>query len=76
MVFCHGTLRANVLSQRLVRQWVLSFPYPLRFVLANHPQVMGKLLGNVNRAISTYVINGVLQDLAGSCRCSARSCLT
>ena len=31
--------------------------YPLRFVLANHPQVMGKVLAIVNRAISTYLIN-------------------
>jgi hypothetical protein len=43
------------LPHRVVRQWVLSFPYPLRFVLANHPQVMGKVLAIVNCAISTYL---------------------
>ena len=47
----------HVLSHRPVRQWVLSFPYPLRFVLANHPEVMGKVLAIVNRAISTCLIN-------------------
>ncbi len=45
----------HVLPHRPVRQWVLSFPYPLRFVLANHLQVMGKVLAIVNRAISTYL---------------------
>ena len=49
----------HVLPHRPVRQWVPSFPYPLRFVLANHPQVMGKVLAIVNLAISTclYVLN-------------------
>ena len=40
----------HVLPHRPVRRWVLSFPYPQRIVLANHPQ---KVLGTVNRAIST-----------------------
>ena len=47
----------HVLPHRPIRQWVLSFPYPLRFVLANHPQVMGKVLGIVNRTTSTHLIN-------------------
>ncbi len=47
----------HVLPHRLVRQWVLSFLYPLWFVLANHPQVMGNVLRIVNRAISDYLIN-------------------
>jgi len=45
----------HVLPHSAVRQWVLSFPYPLRFVLANHPEVMGNVLAIVNRAISTYL---------------------
>ena len=47
----------HVLPHRPVCQWVLSFPYPLRFALANHPQVMGNVLRIVNCAISTYLIN-------------------
>ncbi|WP_169727481.1 transposase [Granulosicoccus antarcticus] len=35
----------------------MSFPYPLSFVLANQPQVMGKVLAIVHRAIATYLIN-------------------
>jgi hypothetical protein len=49
----------HVLPHRPIRQWVLSFSYPLRFVLANQPQVMGKVLGIVNCVISTYLINKV-----------------
>ena len=47
----------HVLPHRSVRQWVLGFPYPLRFLLAIQPQAMGKVLAIVNRAISTYLIN-------------------
>ena len=46
----------DVLPHKPIRQWVLSFPYPLRFLLANNPKVMGKVLGIVNRAISTHLI--------------------
>ena len=40
-----------------LRQWVISFPFPLRFLFAAHPQAMGKVLGIVYRAISTYLIH-------------------
>jgi len=39
------------------RQWVISFPFPLRYLFAAHPQAMGKVLGIVYRAISTYLIH-------------------
>ena len=48
MVGTAALLVDHVLPHRPVRQWVMSFPYPLRFVLANHPQVMGKVLGIVH----------------------------
>lgn len=41
----------HVLPHRPVRQWVLSFPYPLRLVLAKHLQVLDNVLRIVNRAI-------------------------
>ena len=53
MVETAALLVDHVLPHRPVRQWVLSFPYSLRFVLDNHPRVMEKVLGIVNRAIST-----------------------
>ena len=46
----------DVLPHQPIRQWVLSFPFQLRFLLANYPQVMGKVLGIVTRAISTHLI--------------------
>jgi len=55
MVETAARLVDHVLPHRPVRQWVLRFPYPLRFVLANHPEVMGKVLAIVNRTISTYL---------------------
>ena len=39
-----------------IRQWVLTFPYPLRFLFAARPQVLSRVLGVVYRAISTYPI--------------------
>ncbi len=38
-----------------VRQWVLSFPIPLRFLLAAHPHLLSPILGVINRAISTFL---------------------
>lgn len=46
----------DVLPHQPIRQWVLSFSFQLRFLLANNPQAMGKVLGIVNRAISTHLI--------------------
>ena len=45
MVETVALLVDHVLPHRPVRHWVLSFPYPLRLVLINHSQVMGKLSG-------------------------------
>lgn len=39
-----------------MRQWVLSFPYPLRLLLASRPAIMGRVLGIVYRVITTYLI--------------------
>ena len=40
-----------------LRQWVISFPFPLRYLFAAHPQAMGKVLGIVYRAISTHLLH-------------------
>lgn len=39
-----------------MRQWVLSFPFQLRFLLALHPELMGNVLGIVYRTLSTHII--------------------
>ncbi len=39
-----------------VRQWVLSFPIPLRFLLAAQPYLISPVLRVVNRTIATFLI--------------------
>ena len=46
----------EVFPEQPVRQWVLSVPYPLRFLFANRPEVMGRVLGIVYRCIATHLI--------------------
>ena len=36
----------DVLPHQPIRQWVLSFPFPLRFLLASYPELMGKGAGH------------------------------
>ena len=42
----------EVLPHESMRQWVLSVPFPLRFLSASQPKVMGKALGIVYRTIA------------------------
>ena len=46
----------EVFPAQPVRQWVLSFPYPLRFLFASRPAIMSKVLGIVYRCIATHLI--------------------
>ncbi len=43
----------EVLPEQPIRQWVLSFPYPLRFLFAGRPVIMGQVLGIVYRVIAS-----------------------
>ncbi len=45
-----------VLPEQPMRQWVLSFPYPLRFLFASQPAIMGQVLGIVYRVIATHLV--------------------
>jgi hypothetical protein len=42
----------DILPEQPIRQWVLSFPFQLRFLFASNPAVMSQVLGIVYRAIS------------------------
>jgi hypothetical protein len=53
MVETAAHLVDNVLPAVPVRQWVLSFPWPLRFLFATHPALLARVLGIVTRALST-----------------------
>lgn len=46
----------EVFPEQPVRQWVLSFPYPLRFLFASRPVILGQVLGIVYRGIATHLI--------------------
>jgi hypothetical protein len=46
----------EVFPEQPMRQWVLSVPYPLRFLFASRPEVMGRVLGIVYRCIATHLI--------------------
>ena len=56
MIDSAALLVDTVLPYEPMRQWVLSVPYPLRFLFASNPYVMGKVLRIIYRIISTYLI--------------------
>ena len=56
MVESAALLVDEVFPKQPVRQWVLSVPYPLRFLFASRPAVMGQVLGIVYRCIATHLI--------------------
>jgi hypothetical protein len=45
----------EVLPHKPMRQWVFSVPFPLRFLFAGRPAIMGKVLGIVYRTIATHL---------------------
>ena len=45
----------EVLPKKPIRQWVLTVPFPLRFLFAAYPELMSKVLGIVTRAVSTHL---------------------
>ena len=57
--------------QRAVRAWVLSFPFPLRFLFANDPQALSAVLAVVQRALSTLVIRHSGLTVASGARTGA-----
>ncbi len=47
----------HVIPHVPVRQWVVSFPIPLRHLLASQPQLLSPVLQVIHRALSTFVIH-------------------
>ena len=56
MVDTAALLVDEVLPHAPIRQWVLSVPFPLRFLFAREPAAMGGVLGIVIRAIGSHLI--------------------
>jgi ribosomal protein S27E len=61
----------HVFPEEPVRQWVLTFPIPLRFLLAAHPQVLSQVLAVVQRGISTCLIHRAGFTVASGARTGA-----
>ena len=57
MVESAAHLIDNVLPAVPVRQWVLSFPWPLRLLFARRPDVLSDCIAIINRAIETQLIH-------------------
>ena len=49
-------LTDNVIPRQPVRQWMISFPIPLRILLASQPQLLSPVLQVIHRAISGFLI--------------------
>jgi hypothetical protein len=45
----------DVLPHEPIRQWILSFPFQLRFLFASYPHIMGKVLGIVYCTLATHI---------------------
>ena len=45
----------EILPHKPLRQWVLSVPFPLRFLFASNPKVMPRVLGSVYCAVVTHL---------------------
>lgn len=56
MVETAAHLVDHVIPRVPVRQWVLSFPIPLRLLFAAHPELLTPVLQTVHRVISTFLI--------------------
>jgi hypothetical protein len=56
MVETSAYLTDHILPRVPVRQWVLSFPWPLRLLFAARPDVLTRVLNVVTRALSTAVL--------------------
>jgi ribosomal protein S27E len=59
MVETAALLVDDVLPRQPVRQWVLSLPFALRYLLATRPEVITQVLGIIYRAISGHLIRKV-----------------
>jgi hypothetical protein len=55
MAECAAHLVDEVFPRVGIRQWVLSFPIPVRFILAKNPKIQARCLTIVHRAITGFI---------------------
>jgi hypothetical protein len=68
MVETGALLVDEVLPREPLRQWVLSVPFALRFLLATHPQALSEVLGIAYHTIAAHLI-----EKAGLTRAQAQT---
>jgi ribosomal protein S27E len=56
MVESAAHLVERVIPRVAARQWVLSFPIPLRILFAAHPELLSSVLQIIHRVIATFLI--------------------
>src|SRR5476649_1900139 len=66
MVESAALLVDSVFPHQPIRQWVLSVPFPLRWLFASEPRVLSKALEVVTRSIGSYLVKkaGFIQKTA------------
>ena len=55
MIETSALLMDHVIPKVAVRQWVLSFPFALRYLLVSDPKIMGKILKITTSGISSFL---------------------
>jgi hypothetical protein len=71
MVESAAHLIDHVFPEAPVRQLVLTFPFPLRLLLAAEPRVLSEVLAVVQRGISTFLIRRSGHTVASGARTGA-----
>jgi ribosomal protein S27E len=71
MVESAAHLVDHVFPEAPVRQWVLTFPFPLRFLFAAHPDALTQVLAVVQRGISTFIVQQAGLKVASGARTGA-----
>jgi hypothetical protein len=71
MVESAAHLVDHVFPEAPVRQFVLTFPMPLRFLLAAQPQALSQVLAVVQRGIATFLVRRADLTVASGARTGA-----
>ena len=61
----------HVFPEVPIRQWVLTFPIPLRFLFAARPEVLNNVLAVVQRGISTFIVRQAGLQVSSGARTGA-----
>lgn len=57
MVESAALLGDDILPELPIRQWVVTFPHPLRFLFASRPEIMSRVLGIVYRTLAVHQVS-------------------